>query len=82
MYLDKLKEELDTKKLVNQILNILVRNLSCVLKKELIKKKVIKSFEFKLYYIRYADDWLIGVWGLKKDATKIRDKIVIFLKES
>lgn len=36
---------------------------------------------FKLYYIRYADDWLIGVWGSKKDATKIREKIVIFLKE-
>jgi len=36
---------------------------------------------FKLDYIRYADDWLIGIWGSKKDATKIREKVVIFLKE-
>ena len=45
MYLDKLKEELDTKNLVNQILNILRRNQSCVLKKEMKRKKVTKSFD-------------------------------------
>lgn len=35
----------------------------------------------RMYYIRYADDWLIGVSGSKEDAKEIKDKIGIFLRE-
>lgn len=49
--------------------------------KELRKIKSTIRVGLKLYYIRYADNWLIGVWGSKEDATKIRKKIKIFLKE-
>lgn len=31
-------------------------------------------------YVRYADDWLIGLWGEKKDAKKLKEQIKIFLK--
>jgi hypothetical protein len=34
----------------------------------------------KLYYVRYADDWLIGIWGSKEDSIKVRKKIETFLK--
>jgi group II intron reverse transcriptase/maturase len=58
------------------------------LKKELDTKKTsesnpeyITAKKKKLYYVRYADDWLIGVWGSKKDAIKICEKIEIFLRE-
>lgn len=30
-------------------------------------------------YVRYADDWLIGVWGGKSSATQLKDNIRIFL---
>jgi hypothetical protein len=35
----------------------------------------------KLMYIRYADDFLIGVIGSKHDADDIRDRCTVFLKE-
>lgn len=33
----------------------------------------------RLYYIRYADDWLIGVSGSKEDAVEIKEKMKTFL---
>lgn len=33
----------------------------------------------RLHYIRYADDWLIGVSGGKEDAVEIKEKIKTFL---
>jgi group II intron reverse transcriptase/maturase len=43
--------------------------------------KLTTRIGLKLYYIRYVDDWLIGVWGSKDDALKIRNRIEIFLKD-
>jgi retron-type reverse transcriptase len=36
----------------------------------------------KIAYIRYADDWLIGVRGSKEDCKAIKKEIADFLKES
>lgn len=35
----------------------------------------------RLWYVRYADDWLAGVTGTKEEAETIRDKIREFLKQ-
>jgi hypothetical protein len=34
----------------------------------------------RLYYVRYADDWLIGLSGSKQDAEEVKEKIKSFLK--
>lgn len=36
----------------------------------------------RLYYIRYADDFLIGLIGTKEEAEEIREKVKNFLKEN
>jgi Retron-type reverse transcriptase len=33
----------------------------------------------RLYYIRYADDWLLGISGPKHDAVKVKEQIKTFL---
>lgn len=33
----------------------------------------------RLYYVRYADDWLIGISGSKEDAIMVKDQISDFL---
>ena len=35
----------------------------------------------KLTYVRYADDWIIGIRGSKDDCITVLDKIKIFLKQ-
>lgn len=35
----------------------------------------------KLAYVRYADDWIIGIIGSKKDAIEIKNRIKEYLKE-
>ena len=90
IYLDKLKKELDIKSTSEPNPEYITTKSRLRYKKEADKKKSYKELrkikstirtDFKFYYIRYADDWLIGVWGSKKDATKIRKKIEIFLKD-
>lgn len=40
------------------------------------------DFDFKrIQYVRYADDFLIGVIGSKEDAQKIKDDLTVFLKD-
>jgi len=34
----------------------------------------------KIRYVRYADDWLMGLWGTRKQAIKYREMIRIFLE--
>lgn len=36
---------------------------------------------YRVYYVRYADDFLIGVNGTRTRAKKLREKIQVFLKE-
>jgi group II intron reverse transcriptase/maturase len=35
----------------------------------------------RVYYVRYADDWLVGVTGSKKTALEIKERISKYLKE-
>lgn len=35
----------------------------------------------KIKYVRYADDWLIGLWGSKKKAIELKELIGNFLKD-
>jgi hypothetical protein len=43
-------------------------------------KSTTHSKHFSLKYVRYADDWLVGIWGSRRDAVKIRDKARQFLE--
>lgn len=36
----------------------------------------------RLNYVRYADDWLIGIIGSAEDAASIKEKIKVFLKQN
>lgn len=43
---------------------------------------VIDDSKFsRLYYVRYADDFLIGIIGPKKTAVEISDAVIKFLQE-
>jgi group II intron reverse transcriptase/maturase len=90
VYVDELKKELDTAKTSEP--NPLYRRTKSRLRskkgdekkkgyQELRKIKSTIRVGFKLYYTRYADDWLIGIWGSRKDAIEIRNKTETFLKE-
>jgi len=35
----------------------------------------------RIRYVRYADDWLIGIWGKEKFAQEVKDRIKIFLEK-
>ena len=35
----------------------------------------------RLHYVRYADDFIVGIIGDKQEATKIKEEISQFLKE-
>lgn len=90
VYVDKLKKELDTKKTSETnpeytAFKSLLRSKKGLEKKNGYKQlRTIKStvrVGLKLYYLRYCDDWLVGIWGSKSDVVKIRQKIQIFLKD-
>ena len=90
MYIDKLKKELDTEKTSEPNPEYVSAKSRLRSKKGVDKKRGYKKLwnikstirtGLKLYYVRYADDWLLGIWGSKKDAITIREKIETFLKE-
>ncbi len=54
------------------------------LTKEIQKHKTYEQndSEYKrMNYVRYADDFLIGIIGTKEDAVKVKEELTIFLKE-
>nr|ADZ23991.1 reverse transcriptase [Ophiostoma torulosum] len=57
--------------------------LKLLLKERRMTKSTIPDPDFKLRikYVRYADDWLIGVWGTRKDAESLKLEIRELLKE-
>lgn len=43
-------------------------------------KSVIPNPNFvKVRYVRYADDWIVGIWGTKEFATKLKMDLTILL---
>ncbi len=68
-----MKEGKDFKELRDEYINnIKIRNRI---------KSIMPNPEYtKIRYVRYADDWLMGVWAPYKTAYKLREKIGEFLK--
>ena len=90
LYIDKLKKEFDTEKPSEPNPEYVSAKSRLRSKKIVDKKRGYKELRdikstirtgLKLDYVRYADDWLLGIWGSKKDGIKILEKIVIFFKE-
>lgn len=51
----------------------------CLQQRRKIKSTIPNPAVTKLKYVRYADDWVIGVWGPKKLATELKSQIKLFL---
>lgn len=51
------------------------------LKKQLKSTRCTLPVDKKLVYVRYADDWIIGVKGNKLECKRIKEEIADFLKE-
>jgi len=64
-----------TKKLLKQEIKI-----ANIYKKELRNTQSKQRILTRMYYIRYADDWIIGVTGKKEIAIEIKNEIALYLK--
>ena len=73
-------------------LKMLIANSSGDQRKTLLKEKVAlvkrrrsipckTMLDKRLYYVRYADDWLIGVHGSKQDCTMLKEEVSKFLTD-
>lgn len=51
------------------------------LRAERLKTNGLKDKKIRLEYVRYADDWMIGVAGDRKLTSKIKEEVSIFAKE-
>lgn len=49
--------------------------------KIMIAKSSKRCTKNKIYYVRYADDWIVGITGKRKLATEVLEKIKQFFKE-
>lgn len=58
-----------------------IKELIKTLGKQLRTKSSAIRVGTKIHYVRYADDWVIGVSGTKETAEKIREEVRIFLAE-
>ena len=47
---------------------------------ELRKLKSTLRVGFRLYYVRYSDGWVIGIWGNRKSAQEVKELAQVFLK--
>jgi hypothetical protein len=52
------------------------------LRNERLQTKGLKDKAIRIEYVRYADDWMIGISGSKKLAFTIKDQISHFMKNS
>ena len=51
-------------------------------KKELRQKNSRVRIGRKIWYVRYADDWVIGVTGTRQDAEEVKKKVKEYMKEN
>ena len=51
-----------------------------VLRTKRLKTTVLKNEKLRIEYVRYANDWMIGIAGDRKLAFQIKDKIANFMK--
>lgn len=66
----------------SEAIKLLRKQFSSLIKSRNLLKSTIPNTNRKPYfeYVRYADDWLIGLWGSKKDANMLKEEIKLFLK--
>ena len=57
-----------------------VRRLSKEMRKHTSKEPMDRNYK-RLTYVRYADDWVIGITGSKDFAKDIREKVKVFILE-
>lgn len=89
IYMQNLKKQIDTKKTSIPNPDYIkkkskLRSVKIERKKAYQELRAIKStlrIGAKIYYIRYADDWLIGIWGNKNTAKEILIQIEQFLMQ-
>jgi len=61
---------------------LLAKELKSLRKKRLKTASSLKTKVIRIEYVRYADDWMVGVSGDKILAAKIKDQIAEFMKSS
>lgn len=71
-WIDKTEDDVQRRGMLTQHLK---------LKKEIRTIPCIPRTNKKISYVRYADDWLIGVCGSKDDCEMIKSQIAVFLKD-
>jgi predicted amidophosphoribosyltransferase len=42
----------------------------------------LKQSSIEIHYVRYADDWMLGIKGKREIAVKLKEEIAIFLKST
>ncbi|PEC57677.1 group II intron reverse transcriptase/maturase, partial [Bacillus wiedmannii] len=81
----KIQEKIDTAYLNGEVTRITeLKEQQKVLKGKLLQTPYNNPMDEnyrRLKYVRYADDFLIGVIGSKEDAILIKNEIASFLKE-
>lgn len=56
------------------------RKLSFIKARRRLPSLIPNPSVIRFEYVRYADDWLVGVWGPKSAASSLRDQIKTFLE--
>jgi hypothetical protein len=51
-----------------------------IFKRRCLKSIIPNPHYVRFRYVRYADDWLVGIWGTKVEAGKLKKDIRIFLE--
>lgn len=84
MRIKRLKGTIDSIKLRAKsilMVNALKAEYHQYIKERRLHKSIIPNpLRTTIRYVRYADDWLIGLWGKKEEARKIKEEINLFLK--
>ncbi|RYD05404.1 hypothetical protein N752_08655 [Desulforamulus aquiferis] len=81
--MEKIEQNLFLRKPTKEERRKIIREIK-ELTKELQKHRTYEQndSEYKrMNYVRYADDFLIGIIGTKEDAIKVKEELTIFLKE-
>jgi nicotine oxidoreductase len=81
MKIHRLRRKIDRTQNFDERTNLLklLKNLRSLRRRD---KSIIPNPNFvKFKYVRYADDWIIGIWGPRSEATNLKENIRILLEE-
>lgn len=85
MRIARLKNRINTLKIqrMDNLKLIKILNKDCmsfIKNRRLLKSIIPNPKETSIKYVRYADDWLLGLWGCKRMARDLKEQIKIFLE--